>query len=1235
MSTRNFLRSCYRGPVGRASVYLLGAIFSAGLAFSLTTYAVHDINVFELDNSTTGANAIDESLITDADDSSPDDWAQNNFPDTGICPGGLHSCGYVSGPNVNPLAPGGGAFRSVFIQDPNGEAGDGIFAGGGSKDDLDITQWLWKAGATSSDKTDLLPVGAAAYLNGDLLIYSFGTLFAPNGDAAIGTWLLKKNIGLCGDGSPPGSPFGVVDSNGDCLASQPTNLHSIGDVLVVSENTNGGRLVGMAIYQWVDENTAGGADTAAATAAKTACVSDGHTVVNNTLCLIAEDADAACTSGLIGDDFCGNMNLGETKGQDAQPGFSTESPDDWGYQAKLPLQGFPPTPTVTNPAGTDGIGSDDFPPTTLFEAGFNFSNLFPNESSCFNTFLMNTRASQSVDSVLEDVAIGKFPLCGIAVDKTGPEKSKVGDEVTYTYTITNTGAITLYLDTVVDDVVGDLEAAAVLAGCGTLAPNGSAGDSCTFTADYTVLASDPDPLVNVVTVHYNSSSLLTGDDQTATDDHSVNLFVPSITLDKTGDTLSKAGDDVNYVITLENTSSADTPDLTCTITDPLLGLNKQVTLASGASDVTNAVYTVLPGDPDPLPNTASVSCSPAGFPNVLQANDGHSVELFQPSITIDKTGDTLSKVGDDVDYTITVTNTSSADSPDLNCTIEDPLLGISEPVTLASGANHVINATRTVQAGDPDPLVNTASVTCSPQGFPNVLSDSDDHSVNLFQPSIGLVKTGDELSKVGDDVNYVITLSNTSSADTPDLDCTISDPLLGLNKAVTLASGADDVNNVVYTVLAGDPDPLPNTAGATCSPQGFPNVLQAGDGHEVNLFQPSVAIDKTADCDVLGVPIGADITYTYTITNTSSADSPALNLASINDDQLGSLAADASGAGCDSLASGASCQFTKVVSTSGKSVGPLTNIVDVLYNPAGFPNNITDEDTVTCEIILPNPAKVVIEKVLLDAENVVFDYSDNNLTVAGGAGAFSLTPLFVPVPAQNAASPFAAAGAGNSFATTIEIVVDIPDINQTVQSSVTEDTPLPPFIFFDSLTCEPAVGGSLTGSNVVGETATLELGSGDFAFCRYVNSFQPGNEGCTPGFWKQDFHFGHWLPTGYLPTTELQDVFNFVGVNGQIGQLADDTMLEALNYQGGNGKLGAAQILLRAAVAAVLNAAHPDVQFAFTEAQVIALVDAQLQSGTRDSMLALATQLDEANNGVFNDNAGTESCPLSGQLFLD
>jgi hypothetical protein len=52
----------------------------------------------------------------------------------------------------------------------------------------------------------------------------------------------------------------------------------------------------------------------------------------------------------------------------------------------------------------------------------------------------------------------------------------------------------------------------------------------------------------------------------------------------------------------------------------------------------------------------------------------------------------------------------------------------------------VINRSRTVQAGDPDPLGNTVTLTCSPEGFPNVLTASASHSVDLLHPSYTVSK---------------------------------------------------------------------------------------------------------------------------------------------------------------------------------------------------------------------------------------------------------------------------------------------------------------------------------------------------------------------------------------------------------------------------------------------------------------------------------------------------------------
>jgi hypothetical protein len=78
--------------------------------------------------------------------------------------------------------------------------------------------------------------------------------------------------------------------------------------------------------------------------------------------------------------------------------------------------------------------------------------------------------------------------------------------------------------------------------------------------------------------------------------------------------------------------------------------------------------------------------------------------------------------------------------------------------------------------------------------------------------------------------------------------------------------------------------------------------------------------------------------------------------------------------------------------------------------------------------------------------------------------------------------------------------------------------------------------------------------------------------------------------------------------------LDNRTLRQALSFQGGSSNTAAARILLRAAVAALLNSAHPDVDYPRTTAEVIADVNAALASNSRSTMLALAAELDADNN---------------------
>lgn len=119
----------------------------------------------------------------------------------------------------------------------------------------------------------------------------------------------------------------------------------------------------------------------------------------------------------------------------------------------------------------------------------------------------------------------------------------------------------------------------------------------------------------------------------------------------------------------------------------------------------------------------------------------------------------------------------------------------------------------------------------------------------------------------------------------------------------------------------------------------------------------------------------------------------------------------------------------------------------------------------------------------------------------------------------------------------------------------------------------------------------------------------PEPTGCTPDLWSG--RTGLWQSTGIRTTQTLRNTFV---ESSRYGALGNATILAALRFQeGGAGALGAAKTLLRAAAAALLNAAHPQLEYPHTRTQVITAVDSALRGGDAGAMLELAAGLDEAN----------------------
>jgi hypothetical protein len=418
---------------------------------------------------------------------------------------------------------------------------------------------------------------------------------------------------------------------------------------------------------------------------------------------------------------------------------------------------------------------------------------------------------------------------------------------------------------------------------------------------------------------------------------------------------------------------------------------------------------------------------------------------FEPDIMIEKTGDLLSKIGDFVDYIITVTNTSSEGTPDLYCHITDPLVGVDEFKTLAWNASpYVIDVFDfEIPEDADDPFINTAEVSCTYVGDTVVqATDSDTHEVNLFQPEIELMKTGDELSKIGDLVDYTITLHNHSSWDTPDMYCTITDEMLDIDVSFWFAWDALPyvVNVPDFEIPEDADDPFVNIAEVECVFADFPNVLEDEASWEVDLFQPSYEFMKEAEQEYSKA--GDYVDYTITLTNTSSEDTPDL-YCTITDVMLG----------IDDSFWIAWDDEPYVIEESylvlPGDVSPLINTAEVTCSPDGFPNELDDEASAEVTLIFPAFAltKTCMTEPVIPGAYATFEVEFENLGDVPLVVEFDEDLVGIGCPM---AGVEVTVDVGESLVCTIDVLADTDPAPSVVSNEINAHVTLPAMYGLDN-----------------------------------------------------------------------------------------------------------------------------------------------------------------------------------------
>jgi uncharacterized repeat protein (TIGR01451 family) len=478
---------------------------------------------------------------------------------------------------------------------------------------------------------------------------------------------------------------------------------------------------------------------------------------------------------------------------------------------------------------------------------------------------------------------------GTLNDLDGDGLLDLGETISYSFVVRNTGNIVLTGVTVNDPLVTVSQAPQ------TLAPGGS----FTFTASYSPIQADIDAgqVSNTAT---GTGTPPSGPPINSPPDTAVvpPQLTPGLVIVKTGtlndldaDGLIDLGETISYAFLVTNTGSVTMTNVM--VNDPLVNIDQgPQTLAPGASFTFTATYTPIQADIDngSVTNTATGTGTDPGGTTSESPPDTVTVPPDQtPGLTIVKTGtlndldgDGLLDPGETIGYSFLVRNTGTVTQT--NVTVNDPLVTIDQgPQTLAPGGSFTFTATYTpIQADiDAGSVVNTATGTGTDPGGGTTNSPPDTVTVPPDQtPGLVITKTGtlndldgDDLLDAGETISYAFLVRNTGNVTLTGV--TVNDPLVSIDQGPqTLAPGALFTFTATYTPTQADVDAgaVVNTATATGTPPGGGTPpVSPPDTVTVPPSPVSLGVVKTGvfnDVDGDGsASIGDTLTYSFAITN--------------------------------------------------------------------------------------------------------------------------------------------------------------------------------------------------------------------------------------------------------------------------------------------------------------------------------------------------------------------------------
>ena len=691
---------------------------------------------------------------------------------------------------------------------------------------------------------------------------------------------------------------------------------------------------------------------------------------------------------------------------------------------------------------------------------------YTNTATATGTF-NNTPTTSAPSSVTSTAT--QSPAITIAKTTTTPTYSAVGNVLSYSLLITNTGNVPL-TNLAVADPNAVLGACAAVAIGGTLNP----GQSTTCPASHAVVQAD----INAGS--YTNTATATGtfnNTPTTSAPSSVTSTAtqsPAITIAKTTTTptYSAVGNVLSYSLLITNTGNVALTNLAVADPNAVLGVCSAVaiggTLNPGQSTTCPATHAVVQADIDAgsYINTATATGTFNNTPITSAPSSVTSTATQTPAITIAKTTTTptYSAVGNVLSYSLLITNTGNVALTNLAVADPNAVLGACAAVaiggTLNPGQSTTCPATHAVVQADIDAgsYINTATATGTFNNTPITSAPSSVTSTATQSPAITIAKTTTTptYSAVGNVLSYSLLITNTGNV--PLTNLAVADPnaVLGACAAVaiggTLNPGQSTTCPATHAVVQADINAgsYTNTATATGTFNNTPITSAPSSVTSTATQSPAITIAKTTTTPTYSA-VGNVLSYSLLITNTGNV--PLTNLAVADPNAvLGACAAVAIG-GTLNPGQSTTCPATHAV-------------VQADINAGSYTNTATATGTFNNAPVTSAPSSVTSQLITATVSIVK--------NTIGGNGSFTFTGSGIQSFTQTISTSGGTGSAG-------PITINAGQLTITEAAAVGFD--------LTSISCS----GGAPSVNLATRSVALTLAAGNNISCTFTNTRQSGS----------------------------------------------------------------------------------------------------------------------------------------------